>query len=78
MTKVSAKQKMLNTLNKGNKLSVAQARARYGIKNVAARIYDLRKEGHNITTTTVKRNGIECGVYHLAKKITSRKAQVTA
>ena len=54
MTKsTSAKTKILNYLNKTsgyNTLTVAQARARFGITNVSARIDELRQEGHCIYT----------------------------
>lgn len=79
MSKLSAKQKILNTLTKGNKLTVAQARARFGIKNVHARIFDLRQDGHDIQTLSVKRKGVTHGVFMLtAQKATSRKTQVAA
>lgn len=50
---MSAKQKILNFLSKEtgyNTLTVAQARARFGITNVSARIEELRAEGHCIYT----------------------------
>ena len=49
----SAKTKILNYLSKTegyNTLTVAQARARFGITNVSARIDELRQEGHVIYT----------------------------
>jgi hypothetical protein len=55
---LSAKQKILNYLSKSegyNTLTVAQARARFGIQNVSARISELRQEGHCIYTNTVRR-----------------------
>ena len=58
MTKLSAKAKILNYLSKSegyNTLTVAQARARFGIQNVSARIEELRKEGHVIYTNTKTR-----------------------
>jgi predicted ArsR family transcriptional regulator len=51
----SAKQKILDYLSKTdgyNTLTVAQARARFGINNVAARIDELRSEGYSIYTNT--------------------------
>lgn len=51
----SVKEKMLATLSKAdgyNTFTVAQARARYGVTNVAARIAELREEGHPIYTNT--------------------------
>ena len=59
MTKLSAKQKMLNFLSKTegyNTLTTAQARARFGITNVAARIDELRQEG-NVIYTNIKTRG---------------------
>lgn len=53
MNKLSAKQRMLNTLKKSegyNTFTVAQAQQRFGIQNVSARIEELRKEGHVIYT----------------------------
>ena len=71
MTKTSAKQKILNYLSKEegyNTLSVAQARARFGIQNVTARIDELRQEGHCIYTNTKRRaNGSKVSVYRLGK-----------
>jgi hypothetical protein len=71
MTKLSAKQKMLNFLSKSegyNTLSVAQARARFGIQNVAARIDELRQEGNVIYTNTKTRgDGSKVAVYRMGK-----------
>lgn len=69
MTKLSAKQRILNYLSKSegyNTLSVAQARARFGIQNVAARIEELRQEGHCIYTNTKRRgDGSKVSVYRM-------------
>jgi len=67
--KLSAKQRILNYLSKSegyNTLSVAQARARFGIQNVAARIDELRQEGHCIYTNTKRRaDGSKVSVYRI-------------
>jgi predicted ArsR family transcriptional regulator len=50
---LSAKQKMLATLKKQdgyNTFTTKQAQKRFGITNVAARIDELRQEGHVIYT----------------------------
>ncbi len=50
---MSAKEKILKFLSKDgpyNTLTAAQARARFGISNVGARIEELRAEGHCIYT----------------------------
>lgn len=71
MTKLSAKQKILNYLSKTegyNTLSVAQARARFGIQNVAARIDELRQEGNVIYTNTRTRgDGTKVSVYRMGR-----------
>ena len=77
--KLSAKQRILNFLSKKqgyNTLSVAQARARFGIQNVAARIDELRQDGHCIYTNTKRRaDGSKVSVYRLG---TPTKAMVRA
>lgn len=71
MTKLSAKTRILNFLSKSegyNTLSVAQARARFGIQNVAARIDELRQEGNVIYTNTKTRgDGSKVAVYRMGK-----------
>jgi predicted transcriptional regulator len=56
-TKLSAKERMLNVLKQEegyNTFTVKQAQRRFGVKNVSARIDELRKEGHCIYTNTKK------------------------
>ena len=69
--KQSAKQKILTYLSKNegyNTLTVAQARARFGIQNVSARIDELRQEGHCIYTNTVSRgDGSKVKAYRMGK-----------
>lgn len=66
---MSAKQKMINYLSKTegyNTFSTAQAQKMFGITNVAARIDELRKEGHCIYTNTKRRaDGTKVNVYRL-------------
>ena len=68
---LSAKQKILNYLSKKegyNTLTTAQARARFGIQNVSARIDELRQEGHVIYTNTVARaDGSKVKAYRIGK-----------
>lgn len=79
MSKLSAKQRILNYLTKDegyNTLSVAQARARFGIQNVSARIDELRQEGHCIYTNTKTRgDGSKVAVYRIG---TPTKSMVRA
>jgi hypothetical protein len=82
MKKLTAKQKMLQTLTKStgyNTFSVAQARARFGITNVAARIAELRNEGYSIYTNIKSRaDGTKVAVYRLGTPSKSFKAQCRA
>ena len=68
--KLSAKEKIINALSKNENygLTVSQARSRFGIQNVSARIDELRKEGHVIYTNTKKRaDGTSFNVYRMGK-----------
>ena len=71
---------MLNALSKPegyNTFTTEQARRRFGVTNVSARIDELRQEGHVIYTNT-KRNadGVKVASYRLGKptKALVRKA----
>ena len=68
MTK-SAKEKILAYLSKDNgynTLTVAQAQSRFGITNVAARVEELRAEGHAIYTNSKTRaDGRRISFYRL-------------
>ena len=75
--KLSAKQRMINTLKKTtgyNTFTVSQARSRFGVSNVAARIEELRKEGHCIyTNQKTLSDGRKISFYRLG---TPRKSMV--
>ena len=74
----SAKSKIINYLSKKdgyNTLTVAQARAKFGIQNVSARIEELRKEGHCIYTNKKVVDGKKVAYYRLG---TPSKALVQA
>lgn len=69
---MSAKAKIISYLSKttrNNTLTTEQARAKFHVKNVAARIYDLRKEGHAIVTEQKKQKGRIVNFYRLSNKI---------
>ena len=82
MKKLTVKQKMLQALSKKegyNTFSVAQARSRFGITNVAARIAELRSEGYAIYTNIKSRaDGSKVAVYRLGSPSKSFKAQCRA
>jgi len=77
MEKVSAKQKILNALKQTggyNTFTVKSAQRRFGIKNVSARIDELRQEGHVIyTNTRYTESGEKISFYRLG---TPTKAMV--
>jgi hypothetical protein len=76
---LSAKEKMLAALKKTegyNTFTVAQAQKRFGVKNVSARIEELRKEGYCIyTNSKTLKNGRKINFYRLG---TPTKAMVKA
>ena len=71
MTKLSAKQKMLNTLSKTegyNTFTTEQARRRFGIQNVSARIDELRQEGYCIYANYSRNDeGVKVASYRMGK-----------
>jgi Helix-turn-helix domain len=68
---LSVKERMLNALKQTegyNTFTTKQAQRRFGIKNVSARINELRKEGHCIyTNTKILEDGSKVSVYRLGK-----------
>jgi hypothetical protein len=78
MSKLSAKQKMLNALKQTegyNTFTVKQAQRRFGITNVTARIDELRQEGHVIYTNKKIVDGQKVAFYRMG---TPTKAMVQA
>lgn len=53
MTHTTQVEKVLAYLEEGKTLTSKQARSRFKIMNLRARIFDLRTEGYNIATETV-------------------------
>mgnify|MGYP006278920501 CR=1 FL=1 len=68
---MNVKEKMIAVLSKKdgyNTFTTAQARARFGITNVAARINELRDEGYSIYTNTRKlEDGRKISFYRLGQ-----------
>jgi len=68
MTTLSSKQRILNALKQTsgyNTFSVKAAQNRFGIKNVSARIEELRQEGHCIYTNSRQVSGKKVSFYRL-------------
>jgi len=82
MSKLSVKQRLLTFLSKEdgyNTFSTAQARARFGIVNVSARIAELREEGFPIYTNTKSRSdGSKVAVYRMGTPSRSMKREARA
>lgn len=68
---MSVKNKILSFLSKKegyNTLTVAQAQSRFGVRNVSARIGELREEGHSIyTNTKTLSDGRKISFYRMGK-----------
>jgi hypothetical protein len=47
-------EKIIKYLDSGKELTVAQARSRFGVTNLSARVHELRTNGHVIDTVTTK------------------------
>lgn len=60
-TKTSQNEKILNFLRSGKQLTVAEARNRFGVQRLSARIGELRDEGFIIYTNKKRVTG---GVNH--------------
>ncbi len=70
MSKLSAKEKMLNALQQPsgyNTFTVKQAQRRFGITNVTARIDELRQDGHVIYTNKKVVEGKKVAFYRMGK-----------
>lgn len=64
---MSQTKQILNHLRKGP-INAMQALNDYGVFRLAARIEDLRKDGHDISTEIIKRGGKSYAVYSLKFK----------
>ena len=65
MKKMTQAQRILSHLKRGNKLTPKGAASRFDCMRLAARVADLRDEGHDIKTTLIKRNGKQYASYSL-------------
>ena len=74
MNKMSQNQKLYRRLKTGKHITKAEAKSRYGIKRLAARIYDLREVGFAISTEKyVVRGGANRGKAVTAYTLASNK-----
>lgn len=68
--------KVLRYLTKGQSLTAKQARSRFGVKNLRARIFELREEGHKIVTSPVTFR--DTGATGVAYKLATQKSVTKA
>lgn len=65
MSKKTQIERLLNRLNTGENLTVSEARSRFGVQRLAARVHELREAGFRIYTNKVKSNGRKVTAYRL-------------
>ena len=73
-------EKLQNYLEAGRSITAPEARARFGVKNLRARIFEMRKEGGlNIDTIPyTRKNGISAMKYYIAQPVKPVKAAKTS
>lgn len=70
-------EKVFNYLEAGRTLTAPEARARFGIQNLRARVHELREDGANITTVPyIRKNGQRAVKYQLITRATKRVSRV--
>lgn len=70
-------EKVFNYLEAGRTLTAPEARARFGIQNLRARVHELRVDGANITTVPyIRKNGQRAVKYQLITRATKRVSRV--
>jgi len=67
-TTKSQSEMILDYLKTGKSISPLEALEKFGCFRLGGRIYDLKKEGHHITTSMVERNGKRFAEYRLEAK----------
>lgn len=63
----SQNNEILKSLESGEKLTPIDALNRFGCFRLGARVYDLKRRGHNIITETIEKNGKRFAQYYLIK-----------
>ena len=62
----SQSEKILRAFERGEVLTQRKAINRFGCYRLAARVFDLRRDGHDIRCQLLDRNGTRVGHYYLA------------
>lgn len=69
MAKKTQNEKIINYLSNKGSITPIQALEKFGCFRLAARIADLRSQGHTIWTESVTKNGKTFASYSLNQKI---------
>lgn len=72
MSSKSQRTKLVRRLSSGKNLTVNEAKSKFGIQRLAARIHELREEGFPIYTNTV----VVKGGKNAGKKVTAYRLNV--
>ncbi len=64
---ISQRKRILAALQKGEKLTQLDMLYRFGAGQSGTRIFELRKQGHHIETTMIKKGRKRFAQYHLPK-----------
>ena len=65
---MSQTQEILEHLKKGNTITPVEALNWFGCMRLGARVFNLKRQGHNIQTKIVERNGKRFASYFMNKK----------
>ena len=63
----SQEKRILSALKSGAKLTQLDMLYRFGAGQAGTRIFNLRRDGHNIQTKMVTRNGKRVALYYMPK-----------
>lgn len=79
MTTVTQKDKIQRYLKTGKTLTSAEALSRFGVKNLRARISELRESGTKIDATAyTRKDGVRANKYSMTGTPTKMVAKTTA
>jgi hypothetical protein len=68
----SQNKRILNYLKRGHRMTPMDALELFGCFRLAARVYDLRQEGHNISKQIIElSNGVNVAEYSLDQSIST-------
>lgn len=69
----SQNDRIIDYLATGKPLTPLMALRRFGCMRLGARIYELKREGHRIESTRVRRGGAVVAEYRLSRRSSGRR-----